>query len=224
MIAPGLPVPGHESVELPPLAHRHHVEARFAEGSQVAAGVGQEVDGALPSGPACGLDARGVVGAVAVRGFRGAYLVGPDDVGVAVPGSAEGVDQGEIPPPPLHKHHVPERAPVMQYRGVTFHVAGHGFDRLSSPEVAAAVVYGVRPAHTDQGYGQHQEGEYENDDPAGGGAGRQAFRPPQYGTQSRRDAQPESQESGDEEHVEILDAEMEVHHGLAETTEEERAE
>ena len=39
-----------------------------------------------------------------------------------------------------------------------------------------------------------------------------------------RDAQSESQECGDEEHVEVLDAKLEVHDGLAETTEEERAE
>src|SRR5918997_5442623 len=147
MIAPGLPVSGYGPVELPLLADRHHVEAGLAKGPQAAAGVGQQVDGTVLGRPARGLDARGVAGAVAGLRLRGAYVVGPDDVGVAVPGGAEGVDQGEIPPPPLHEYHVPERAPVVQNRGVPFHVVGHGFDGLSPPEVAAAVVRRISPAH-----------------------------------------------------------------------------
>src|SRR3954447_24249793 len=101
MIARGLPVPGYEPVERPLLAYRHHVEARFAKGPKAAASVGQKVHGPLLGRLARGLDARGVAGAVAVCGFRGTYVLGPDDVGVTVPGRAEGVDQSEVPPPSL---------------------------------------------------------------------------------------------------------------------------
>src|SRR5918993_5862931 len=101
MIAPGLPAPGYEFVERSPLADRHHVEARLAKGLQVAAGVGQEVDGTVRGGLFGSLDARGVVSTVASRGFRSINGIGPDDIGVAVPGGAERVGQGEVPPPPL---------------------------------------------------------------------------------------------------------------------------
>src|SRR5215217_7382154 len=99
MIAPGLPVSGYEFVERPPLADRHHVEARFAKGLQATAGVGQEVDGAILGCLARGLDTRSIAGAVALCGPGCVDPFRPDDVGVAIPGSAEGVHEGEVSPP-----------------------------------------------------------------------------------------------------------------------------
>src|SRR5215212_10555244 len=203
---------------------QNHVEACLAEGLEVATGVCQEVDGTIPCSYACSLDARGVVGAVAVSGFGRIDLVRPDDVGVAVPGGAEGVDEGEVSPSTLYQHHVPERASVMQDRSVPFRVPGHGLDRPSSPEIPATVVGSVGLTHTDKGYGEHHYRQRDQKNPVGGEADRQVFRPSQDGPHSRRDSQCESQESGDEEHVEVLDTELEIHDGLAETTEEEHAE
>src|SRR5215212_5858213 len=149
MIGTALPVPGYEFVERAPLADRHHVEARLAKRLQVAAGVGQEIYGPVPGRLLGCFYTRCVVGAVTLCGPGSIDPFGPDDVGVTVPGGTEGVHEGEIPPPSLYQHHVPERAPVLQNRSVPFHVAGHGFDRPSCSEVTAAVVRPVGLVHPD---------------------------------------------------------------------------
>src|SRR5215216_6499137 len=101
---------------------RNHVEACLAEGLEVATGVCQEVDGTIPCSYACSLDARGVVGAVAVCGFGCIDPVRPDNVGVAVPGGTEGVDEGEVSPSTLYQYHTPERDSAMQDSGVPLRV------------------------------------------------------------------------------------------------------
>jgi hypothetical protein len=134
---------GYDLVQEAVLSDRFHPETRIPEDFQSGTAVGQEVDGAGPGGPARGLDACGVVGSVAVGGPGSADLLRPDDIGVTVPGCAERIDEGEIPPSLLDEHHVPEWAPVMQNGRALLHVAGHNLDRQASPIILATVALGV---------------------------------------------------------------------------------
>src|SRR5829696_4832444 len=216
--------PGHELVEERVFADRHHFEARVSENFQANAAVGQEVDAAGPGGPARSLDTCGVVGTVTIGGLGSVDLIRPDDIGVTVPRCAERVDEVEIPPSFLDEDHVPERAPVMEHRRALLHVAGHSLDRPASPIIPATVARGVGVPHTGERYEEHQGGEDNEQDTPGDIAELQALRPLQQGSEACRYTQAEGQNSGDEEHVEVLDPELEVDGSLNEAPEEERAE
>src|SRR5215213_9441026 len=138
---------GHELVEETALFDRYHRETGPPKRLEPRTSVSQEVDGSGPGGLAGSFDACGVVGPVAISGLVRADLVRPDDIGVAVPRCTKRVHEGEIPPPPLDEHHVPEQTPVMQYRCTLIHVAGHGLDGPASSIIRATVVRSVSVAH-----------------------------------------------------------------------------
>jgi hypothetical protein len=74
------------------VSDRHRVEAGLPEAFVVNPAVVEDVDRAGLGGLSGGFDARRVVGAVSGGGPGGVQVVGPDEVGAAVPGGAEGVD------------------------------------------------------------------------------------------------------------------------------------
>src|SRR5687767_11122100 len=112
----------------------------------------------------------------------------------------------------------------MQHRGSLLHLAGDGFDSLARRVVFAAVVLDVGFTHAQERYEEHQD-RYGNDKSSSRSrADHRSLHPPQHGSEACRDAQPEDQEGWDEEHVEVLDPELQVNGGLTETPEEEHAE
>src|ERR687894_1777028 len=107
--------------QLPQLAtfpDRYRVEAGLPEAVVVHPAVVEDVDRAAAGGLAGGLDARRVVGAVAGGGPGCGQVVGPDEVGAAVPGGAERVNEGEVPATLLDEDREPEGAPVVQDGGI----------------------------------------------------------------------------------------------------------
>src|SRR5918997_2790265 len=98
--------------QLPQLAtfpDRYRVEAGLPEAVVVHPAVVDDVDRAAPGGLAGGLDARGVVRAVAGGGLGRGEVVGPDEVGVAVPGGVQKVPYGGDAPARPHHNPGPER-------------------------------------------------------------------------------------------------------------------
>ena len=112
----------------------------------------------------------------------------------------------------------------MQNRGIPFHVADHGLYGLSSPKVPATVVRRVGVARPRSGTASISTDRETRIALLVAEPTARPSDPPQQDPKARRNTQAERQKSGDQEHVEVLDTEVEIDHSLCETTEEERTE
>src|SRR5215208_2432694 len=136
-------------------------ESRVSEVAGVDPLLVEEVDRTLAGSLLRSTHTRRVSGSVAaVHSLEVNVVVGPDEVSVADLSSVgERIHQREISTALFNEHHVPELAPMLQYRRVGRGVLHYLIDDLSRIEIAAHVVscVGLGNTYKRQEYKRYRE-------------------------------------------------------------------